>query len=63
MRQASTPDLIAAMPSPSDAAPAPATPGVRARPLLTLIGLLGLAAVTLANPGATRMYAWPWVFA
>lgn len=27
---------------------------------LTLTGIVALAAITLATPGATRMYSWPW---
>ncbi|MEY4938641.1 MAG: hypothetical protein RIQ93_376 [Verrucomicrobiota bacterium] len=28
-----------------------------------LLGAIGLALITLASPGATRMYAWPWSLA
>jgi hypothetical protein len=31
--------------------------------LLAAVGLAALAAITLAYPGATRMYAWPWTLA
>ncbi len=60
--------LIVAMPSPSDAATVPAASGaapggITVPTLCTFVGLLGLGAITLASPGATRMYAWPWVFA
>ena len=49
------------MTRPADAsAPAP-TSGLL--PATGLIGLAGLAVITLASPGATRMFAWPWSLA
>jgi hypothetical protein len=39
-----------------------ATDGPAAR-VMASAGLLGLMVITLASPGATRMYAWPWVLA
>lgn len=31
--------------------------------LLGAVGFLALLAITLASPGGTRMYAWPWILA
>jgi hypothetical protein len=60
--------LIAAMPPP----PEPDAPGPRdvspqesgaLGPTIAAVGLVALAVITLASPGATRMYAWPWSLA
>ncbi len=44
------------MTRPADSASRPAI-------LLGAVGLLALLAITLASPGGTRMYAWPWILA
>ena len=50
------------MTRPADAASAPATsPGLL--PAIASIGVACLAVITLASPGATRMFAWPWSLA
>jgi O-antigen ligase len=38
----------------------PADSALRLAPLLGTLGAVALLAITLASPGATRMYAWPW---
>jgi O-antigen ligase len=38
----------------------PDTPARRFTRLLCALGLAGLAALTLVDQGATRMYSWPW---
>ena len=38
----------------------PATSAQRFTRLLCVLGLAGLAALTLVDKGATRMYSWPW---
>lgn len=44
------------------AAPAPARlPGLPS--VLATVGIVCLAVITLASPGATRMFAWPWSLA
>ena len=50
------------MTRPADAASAPA-PTSGLLPALGVIGLACLAVITLASPGATRMFAWPWSLA
>ncbi|MCX6955751.1 MAG: O-antigen ligase family protein [Verrucomicrobia bacterium] len=50
-------------PAASASAPAPGLPDGRAATLPRILGAIGLvclAVITLASPGATRMYAWPW---
>ena len=47
---------------PADAASAPA-PSSGLLPAIAVIGLACLAVITLASPGATRMFAWPWSLA
>jgi O-antigen ligase len=47
---------------PADAASAPA-PTSGLLPAIAVIGLACLAVITLASPGATRMFAWPWSLA
>ncbi len=46
------------MPRTADSAPAPRLPFA-----LGVIGLTCLAVITLAYPGSTRMFAWPWSLA
>jgi hypothetical protein len=50
------------MSSRSVSVPSGASGGIAAR-IVTTVGLAGLAVITLASPGATRMYAWPWAIA
>ena len=38
----------------------PDTPAQRLTRMLCALGLAGLAALTLVDEGATRMYSWPW---
>lgn len=49
---------------PADSALPPARgPASRTSNALSILGLACLAVITLASPGATRMYAWPWSLA
>ncbi len=41
----------------------PAVPAPRLTQFLGVLGFAALGVITLADPGATRMYAWPWTVA